>query len=693
MNELSEHEFASPLRGKIFTGIIITVFLAFIGRFVQLQVIEGEALSGAAIEQGLKRIERIPVRGTIYDRYGRVIAASVPAYTVAITRQDFDPYRKETLPLLATILGVDTSFILQRLQKEGGFYTRFQPVKIWRDASPRIIAQIEENYRNLPGVDIIFESKREYVAPIRAAHLLGYTKEISESMLKKLKKTADSDYYHPGDVVGTTGLENVREKELRGVKGYEVLAVDARGQRQSRLNEGATDITAVDGAPIQLGLDIDLQLYAEQLMDGHHGAAVAVDPNNGDILALVSKPDFDLDLFSGKTTKEEYQAVMLDKAHPLFNRALQTKYPPGSTYKMMVGAAALQTGTIDTNYKVVCPGGFTWGGQFYGDHHHGVTDLRKSIGASCNTWYFKMASLMPLDSMWLYARHFGYDTATGVDIGHEGNGVIPNTKRMNKWYPRGWTKGYVISQGVGQGEVSVTPVQQAAYAGVWANRGLWVQPHAAKRIWNAQKGTWDSVPYKTRQVPVKAEYLEILRQGMYYAVNIPGGTSRAAIVPDVPWQAAGKTGTAQNPHGEDHAWFVCFAPYDKPKIAICVMVENAGFGGVVSAPIARKLMNLYLTGRREDPLPTILPNTDEYRALKEAKYSKDKAIAAAAAKKVGTLAPAPNAATPKPAASTPKPAPAKPTPAKPTPTKPAPAKPEAKPKPTAEAILPGNRRG
>lgn len=666
MNELSEHEFASPLRGKIFTGVIIAVFLTFVVRLVQLQVIEGESLSGAAIEQGLKRIERIPVRGTLYDRYGRVIAASVPAYTVAVTPQDFNPFRHQTLPLLSDILGVDTTFILEKL-KEGGFYTRFQPVKIWRDANPRIIAMVEENYRNLPGVDIFFESKREYVAPIRASHLLGYTKEISENMLKKLEKTTDSIYYHPGDIVGTTGLENVREKELRGVKGYEFVAVDARGQRQSRLNEGRTDINAVDGSSIQLGLDIDLQLYAEQLMEGHHGAVVAIDPNNGDILALVSKPDFDLDLFSGKTTKEEYQAVMLDKAHPLYNRALQTKQPPGSTYKMMVGAAALQTKTIDTNFKYVCGGGFSWGGNFYGDHHHGLTDLRKSIGASCNAFYFKMASLMPIDTMWRYARHFGYDTATGVDIGHEGNGVIPNKRRMDRWYPRGWTKGYEISHGVGQGEVSVTPMQQAAYAAIWANRGLWVQPHAAKRVLNIQTGQWDTVPYKTRQIPIDKEYIEILRQGMYYAVNIPGGTSRAAIVPNVAWHAAGKTGTAQNPHGEDHAWFVCFAPYEAPKIALCVMVENAGFGGVVSAPIARKLMNLYLTGTREDPLPSILPNTPEYRALKEAKYVKG--VKVVAAKKPET------------------PAPAAPT----TPAQPKPA--EKKPKPSAAAVLPGNRRG
>lgn len=627
MNELSEHEFASPLRGKIFTGIIIAVFLAFIGRFVQLQVIEGDALSGAAQEQGLKRIERTPVRGTLYDRYGRVIAASVPSYTVAVTRQDFDPYRFRTLPMLAHILGVDTSFILSRLQKEGGFYTRFQPVKVWRDASPRIIAAIEENYRDLPGVDVIFESKREYVAPIRASHLLGYTKEISETMLKKLKSTPDSNYYHPGDVVGTTGLENVHEKELRGVKGYEFLAVDARGQRQSRLNEGATDINAVDGLPIELGLDDDLQLYAEQLMDGHHGTVVALDPNNGDILACVSKPDFDLDLFSGKTTKEEYQKVMLDEAHPMFNRALQTRYPPGSTWKLMMAAAVLNEKLIPMDFKLQCGGAFTYGNHTYHDDAvHGLTTVHTSISRSCDVFYYKMILLLGIDKMNQYAREFGFDQPTGVDIGHEGSGFIPNTKRMNKLYPHGWTLGYVVSQGIGQGEIGVTPIQQAAYAACWANHGLWVQPHAAKMIYNPSMNRWDTIPYKTHKVNVSDTIIEVVRQGMYGVVNEPGGTGHAAQIPNSSVIVAGKTGTAQNPHGNDHAWFVCFAPCDHPKIAMCVMVENAGFGGAVAAPIARKLMELYLTGKREDPLPSILPNTDEYRAMKEAMYSKDRKV-------------------------------------------------------------------
>jgi penicillin-binding protein 2 len=620
MPELNEHEFASPLRSKILAGAIILVFLGFLARFVQLQIVEGPALSGAAIDQGLKKIEQIPVRGTLYDRRGRVVAASVPAFSIAVTRQIFDPYRKQTLPVLCKILGVDSNFILDKLN-QGGFYTRFQPIKVWRDADARVIAQVEENHDKLPGVDVVTESKREYIAPVRASHLLGYTKEISQAMLDKLSETADSDYYHPGDVVGTTGLEQVHEDQLRGVKGYKFVAVDARGQAQDRLNQGRTDISSVDGESMQLGMDIDVQEYAEQLMEGYHGAVVAMDPNNGDIIALVSKPDFDLDLFSGKTTKAEYQEVMLDPAHPLYNRATQTRYPPGSTWKLMMAAACLTTKTIPFDFKLSCPGAFTFGNHTYHDDAvHGVVDIHQSIVRSCDVFYYRMVLMLGIDSMYKYAREFGYDQPTGVDIGHEGSGFIPNTKRMNKLYPHGWTLGYVVSQGIGQGEIGVTPLQQACYAACWANHGLWVQPHAARRIYNIKTAKWDTVAYQTRKVHVPDSVIEVVRRAMLGVTTEPGGTAHIAAIPNSPIQIAGKTGTAQNPHGKDHAWFVCFAPYDHPKIAMCVMVENQGFGGVYSAPIARKLVNLYLTGTREDPPPSILPNTPAYQALKAEKY-------------------------------------------------------------------------
>jgi penicillin-binding protein 2 len=617
-----DHEFASPLRRRILAILIGITFLGFIARFVQLQVLEGEELRGAAAAQGIKRIERIPVRGAIYDRKARVVVASVPSYNVTITPQDFEAYRDETLPLLAKILDVDTTFIVLKL-RQAAFYSKFQPVKIWNDADARIIAAIEESGEDLPGVDISYESKRHYEAPVRASHLLGFTKEISEPALAAARKTADSLYYHPGDVVGTAGLEKYRENVLRGVKGFEFVAVDRRGQRQARFNEGMSDINSIDGSGIQLGMDIDLQLYAEQLMSEHHGAIVALDPRNGEILALVSKPDFDLDIFSGRTSKEEYQSVMLDKSNPLFNRALQTKYPPGSTWKMMMLAAALQSKTIGFNYTFNCPGSFTYGDHTYMDHFHGagVTNAR-SITVSCNAFYNKMALMIGIDTMYRYARLFGFDSVTGVDIGHEGRGSIPNTAKMNKWYPRGWTKGYTVSHGIGQGEVSVTPIQQAAYAAVFANKGTWIQPHAARRIYNVKTGTWDSVQYQSRKLPIGDSIFAVIRRGMYGAVNEPGGTAHAAKIPDSDILVAGKTGTAQNPHGEDHAWFVCFAPFDKPTIAMCVMVENAGFGGVVSAPIARKLLRLYLTGVREDSVPSVLPNTEAYRKLKDQKYNR-----------------------------------------------------------------------
>jgi len=634
MADLKEHEFASPLRSKILAGTIVLVFLGFLVRFVQLQIIDGPALSGAAIEQGLKRVEQIPVRGTVFDRRGRVVAASVPSFSIAITRQDFEPYRKETLPVIAQILNVDTNFILDKIN-QGGFYTQFQPIKVWTDADSRIIAQIEENHDRLPGVDVVTESKRVYVAPVRASHLLGYTKEISQAALDKLDSTSDSDYYHPGDIVGTTGIENVYEKELRGVKGFDFLAVDAKGQRQSRLNQGMTDIPSVDGESMQLGMDIDLQEYAEQLLDPYHGAIVAIDPRNGDILALVSKPDFDLDLFSGKTSKLEYQDVMLDPAHPLYDRATQSRYPPGSTWKLMMAAAMLTTHDIPFDFTLSCPGSFTYGNHTYHDDAaHGLVNIHTSIVRSCDVFYYRMILKLGIDSMYKYARMFGFDQPTGVDIGHEGSGFIPNSARMSKLYPRGWTLGYVVSQGIGQGEIGVTPMQQAAYMATWANHGLWVEPHAAHRIYNEQTGKWDTVAYKTRRLKIPDTVIETVREAMLGVVNEPGGTGHAAQIPNSTMLVAGKTGTAQNPHGKDHAWFDCFAPYDHPRIAMCVLVENAGFGGAVSAPIARKLMEYYLTGKREDPPPEIVPNTPAYEELKAKKYGTPQPVLKPGAKAV-----------------------------------------------------------
>lgn len=622
MFSLSDNEFASPIRRRLFAVFVALVFIGFVVRFVQIQLLEGAELGGAANMQGIKRIERVPTRGAIYDRYGKVVAASIPSYMITLTPQDFLPYKKTALPLLAKLLKVDTTYLINKI-KQNATYARFQPIKIWSDATPELIAGIEENYADLPGVDISYESKRQYIAPVRISHLLGYTKEISEKMLERISQTDDSEYYHPGDIVGTSGMEYKRERELRGVKGYEFVAVDAKGQRQARFKEGKSDVNSIDGASVQLGLDVDLQIYAEQLMDAHHGAVVAMDPNTGEILSLVSKPDFDLDIFSGRTTKAEYQAVMLDKSNPLYNRATQTRYPPGSTWKLMMAAACMQTGTIPMNYLFGCVGSFTYGNHTYKDDgFHGTVNIHRSIVQSCNAFYNSMALKLGIDSMRKYARYFGFDSATGVDLAYEGNGFIPDTKRMDKLYPKGWTKGYTVSQGIGQGEVGVTPMQQAAYAACWANRGVWVQPHIARAIYNTEKRKWEDVIPIRRKVPVADTIIEIVRRGMWGVVHEPGGTAHSAETPGLKCDIAGKTGTAQNSHGKDHAWFVCFAPYDKPKIAMCVMVENAGFGGAVAAPIARKLIKFYLTGQREDPVPTILPNTPEYDTFRDAKYGK-----------------------------------------------------------------------
>ncbi|HYM19462.1 MAG TPA: penicillin-binding protein 2 [Candidatus Kapabacteria bacterium] len=619
----SDQEFASPTRRRIFAAVIAIVFAGFIARFVELQILEGTELRGAASAQGIKRIERIPARGAIYDRYGTVVAASIPSYAVTITPEDFLPYRKQTLPVLASLLGVDTTYIINKLNQSGS-YVKFQPVKIIGDIDVRTIAAIEEHLVDLPGIDISVESKRQYVAPVRASHLLGFTKEISEQKLENLDTTADSSYYHPGDIVGTTGLEAFHEDDLRGRKGYEYVAVDARGQRQARFKEGAADIKGLDGESIQLGMDLGLQEYAEQLLQGLHGAIVALDPSTGEILALVSKPDFDLDIFSGRTSKAEYQSVMLDPAHPLYNRATQTRYPPGSTWKLLMAAATMQTKTWPMNYVLNCPGSFTFGDHTYNDDAvHGATNFHKSIVASCDVFYYRAVLALGIDSMAKYAHDFGFGLQTGVDLAYEGNGTVPSTAWMNKHYPRGWTKGYVVSQGIGQGEVGVTPLQQAAYAATWANHGVWVQPHAARAIFNNQTRRWENFVPKKHHVSVSDTIVEVVRNAMFGVVHEGGGTGHACETPGPhDCQIAGKTGTAQNPHGKSHAWFDCFAPFDNPKIAMCVLVENAGFGGDISAPICRKLIKYYLYHDREDPLPTLLPNTPEYNNWRENRFAK-----------------------------------------------------------------------
>lgn len=586
---LHSYEFGSPVRRNIFLILFFVIGFAYTARLVQLQIIEGSEYRLRSETQAIKQLTVEPVRGSMYDRNGKLIVNNAPSFTIQITPKDFP---KESLPALAIILELPEKAIVEKLAKAN---SRHLPVKIYRDADFSMIAAIEENRSLFPGLDIVAESKRIYNFEGNAAHLLGYTKEISERQL-----ATRGDYYRQGDILGATGLESAYETFLRGQKGVEFAAVNIIGQRVARFNDGKNDVNAEDGFDLTLSIDSDIQDYAESLMAEYRGAIVAIDPTNGEVIAFVSKPDYDLRLFSGRTPPKLYAQLIHDEAKPLFNRATLTRYPPGSTWKMLMAIAGLQEGIITPQSTISCPGSFTFGGRTWKCHGgaHGAIDVRRAIHASCNVFFYQLSLRLGLANYTKYGRMFGFGAKTDFDIadGQESRGLLPSQEYFNKVYPRGWPKGILVNLGIGQGEIGVTPLQMASYTATLANRGVRHQPHAVRSVYSKTMDKRQEISYASETLPINPEIWDPIIQGMYDVVNTPGGTARNARVDSL--SVCGKTGTAQNPHGKDHSWFVAFAPRDNPKIAICVMVENAGYGGTVAAPMAQKIFTKFFFPHR-----------------------------------------------------------------------------------------------
>jgi penicillin-binding protein 2 len=503
---------------------------------------------------------------------------------VTITPAEFNT---ELAPALGVILGVEPNYILDRVRR-GTIYNRFAPIKIKRDIDFQTLSTLEELRDRFPGVDYQIETKRFFPTGAKAVHLFGYTKEISERQLAELPE------YAPGDIIGASGLEAAYERDLRGQKGYEFILVNAKGQIVGSYNDGRSDVRMREGNDLYLALDADLQAFAESLLTDRQGAVVALDPSDGGILAIVSKPDYDLSLLSGFTPANVWNALNNDPAKPLFNRATMTRYPPGSTFKMVVAAAGLQEGVITPNWGVNCTGAFRLGTKVFKDLHvHGSTQLVESIQRSCNVYYYNLVLKIGLERFTRFGQMFGFGSKTGIDIGEEDTGLMPSQDYFNRVYGRGrWTQGYIVSLGIGQGEVGVSPLQMAAYAMALANKGTYYQPHVVRSIKDKESGSQRQIPFAQRNIELSPAVWSAIRLGLERCVNAEGGTGGMARVKGV--TVAGKTGTAENPHGKDHAWFVGYAPAEDPKIAICVLVETAGYGGVVSAPIAGMCIEKYL---------------------------------------------------------------------------------------------------
>lgn len=561
------------------------------GRLVQLQLVNPEKFEQESSKNSVKTIITTPARGLIYDKNGRLLVDNKPSYSVTITKKEFDTNK---IDMVCGLIGITPDELRENLKKIEGT-NRFIPTRIVRDVDFKIISFIEENRDLLKGVDYTVDPIRLYPTDFKGTHIIGYTKEISQEMLKKQQ----GDYYKQGDLIGTTGLEAGYETYLRGEKGYEFILQDSKGREVGPLDDGKKDVKSVSGYDLILTLDADVQAYAEKLLEGRKGGIVAMDPNNGEIICLVSKPDYDLNYFSGKLSPQVWTALNTDPNKPLFNRATQTKYPPGSTYKMLSAIASLQEGIMKPNSTISCEGSFKFGDKVFKDHGaYGSIGFATSIEHSSNVFYYKLVLKIGFDNWTKYGRLFNFGEKTGIDIPEETKGLLPSPQYFDKVYgPKGWTQGYVVSLGIGQGELGVSPLQMASYTSILSNSGTFYQPHLVKFLKNPNTGELTPVSYKKRELPIDKDYFKIIQKGMYLVVN-GNGTAHAIRTSDV--VIAGKTGTAQNPHGNDHSWFIAYAPYDNPKIAICVLVENAGFGAAVAAPIAQRIILKYLFGANDE---------------------------------------------------------------------------------------------
>ena len=574
-------------RVRIFAGVVLVV-LGILGiRLVQLQLVDTEVYTGESRSNAIRKRTVPPARGVIYDRTNTLLVANEPSYTIRLTPYYFDP---EKTALLADLLAVSDSLVTQRL-KEARAWSPFRPSRSFRAVSFGTFSKIQEHLYELPGVSYEVEQKRHYHTEARLTHGLGYLREIGP---RALDERPD---YRQGDRVGQLGLEESYEDELRGRPGSEYELVNVRGMEVESYRNGAEDQRPQSGYDLQLTVDHNVQALAESLFVNKRGSAVALDPNTGGILAMVSAPNFDLGLFSQTIEGAVWDSLRTHPAKPLFNRATMSGIPPGSTWKPFMSLIALEEGLITANTRLDCPAGYRLGRRIFRNHggeDFGRITVKKALEVSCNTFYYELMQRLDVDTLHDWALKFGFGQRVPIDIRDQQPGLIPDSSYYNRTYGTGrWTAGYTVNLGIGQGDMSVTPVQLARYATAIANGGTLHPLHLVKEMRHSGTGEVlrPNLP-PPEQIPIDATHFATVREGMRRVME--EGTGRFVQIPDT--TSGGKTGTAQNPHGEDHSLFIMYAPAEDPQIAIAVMVENAGYGATAAAPIASLMAEQYLNG-------------------------------------------------------------------------------------------------
>lgn len=582
-------------RKYIIGGFITVIVIIFLIRLFNLQVSDGTYKENAESNAFFRKV-LYPSRGLIYDRNGRLVVLNQPEYDVMLIPKDLGN-QFDTVGL-CEVLNITKEELMSKWadmknpRKNPG-YSAYTPQKLMSHLSQEDYGRLQEKLYLFPGFYVQKRNVREY-ATHAAANILGNIREVNA------KDVENDRYYRRGDYTGDLGVEKSYERYLRGVKGVEILMKDALGRIKGKYEDGVHDVIPVAGKDLTLSIDMDLQEYGEQLMRGKIGAIVAIEPKTGEILCMVSSPSYDPTLLVGSERGKNYASLVADKYKPLYDRALQGAYPPGSTFKPTQGLIFLQEGTITPATMYPCYHGYI-NGLRVGCHSHGSPiALKPAIATSCNAyfcWGFKnfidkrgTTPSAQFEKWKNYMVEMGYGYKLGVDLPSESRGFIPNPDFYSKSFRgKNWSANSIISVAIGQGEVLATPLQIANLASTIANRGWFITPHVVKEVSDT---VLDPLYSKKRQPSIKKEYYEQIAEGMRGAVL--GGTCRLANLPGL--EVCGKTGTAQNPHGKDHSAFMGFAPYNDPKIAVAVYVENAGFGATYGVPIGSLIIEKYLKG-------------------------------------------------------------------------------------------------
>ena len=582
-------------RMRVLQAVVLVIFGVIALRLAYIQLFDRRYVE-LAKANALRHVVEYPTRGEVFDRNGEFLVQSRECYDLMVVYSEIDKAGFDTTRF-CSVLGLPR----EKLERE------LAAARRWPRAARLVMNFIpkEDKLRfdegNFRGFYTVYRTVRQYPRKV-GGNLLGYVGEVNADMIRR------NPSYKPGDYVGMSGVESAYEPLLRGRKGVRIQEVDTHGAIKGSYMNGMYDTLPESGKYLVSTIDARLQLFAEELMAGKVGAAVAIEPSTGEILMMVSSPTYDPDQMVGRERSKHYAEMVRNKRRPMFNRAVRAKYPPGSTFKLVQGLIGLQEGVLKPSDRHICNQGYSAGRLKMRCHAHpSPLDLRFAVSTSCNAYFCyvfrdildnpKYGSVKEGFDVWRkYVESFGFGRKLGSDFLGEGNGYVPDRAYYDRVYRGSWNSLTVLSLSIGQGELGCTPLQMANLAAIIANRGYYYIPHIVKKI--EGQDSIDRRFYERHYTMVEPKYFEPIVEGMWRGVHVDG-TSRMARLDG--WDVCGKTGTAQNPHGRDHSTFLSFAPKDNPKIAISVYVENGGFGATTALPIASLLEEYYLTDTVKRP--------------------------------------------------------------------------------------------